>query len=147
MSDQQQDGGAVNRQRLIEELGRELYRHIPNGADHIEYVIRALAPFTQSTARVIDAAGQSQWVSPPDQVDDIAGELRSAMYRPGAGTWFSAVITVTVRGSMDADFNYDDEPDWLRPVEPIWYVRDLERFPRDEAAMPTWLRAEVSKAI
>jgi hypothetical protein len=64
----------------------------------------------------------------------VAEDLRRVMYRPGAGTWFGAELTVTRHGSMDADFNYDDEPQWSRPVEPAWYAQDLEKFPRDESA-------------
>ncbi|MFC5336904.1 hypothetical protein [Leucobacter denitrificans] len=46
---------------------------------------------------------------------------------------------------MDITFNYDDEPDWSRPIRAFNYVLDLEDFPRDEEHIPAWLRKKVAE--
>jgi hypothetical protein len=66
-------------------------------------------------------------------------ELREVMYRPGTGTWFTFTLTISETGAVDAQFNYDDELEWDIPQEPVLFVEDLERFPRDAAHIPAWL--------
>lgn len=51
----------------------------------------------------------------------VLSNLRTAMYQEGLGTWFSAVIRVDRDGQVDATFNYDDEPEWDAPIDPIAY--------------------------
>lgn len=38
------------------------------------------------------------------------------------------------------DFNYDDQPPWDTGVAPVFYEQDLEKYPRDAARIPEWLR-------
>lgn len=78
--------------------------------------------------------------SPAYDVPPLLKALRAAMYRPGYGTWFSAVVTVTAAGKLDASYNYDDEPAWFYPVDPGSYAADMREFPRDDAHIPEWLR-------
>ncbi len=130
-------------QELTTEIGRLLLSVLPAGAERLEYVIRALARMTQATAQVTMEDGSTKWVEPPAGAAELATELRAAMYRPGAGTWFSATFVVHSRGSLDADFNFDRAPQWLRPIPPDLYAVDLERFPRSSDAIPPWLREYV----
>ena len=65
------------------------------------------------------------------------------MYRPGTGTWFTFTLTITQEGAVDAQFNYEVEPEWSPPVEPVLYVEDMERFPRDAAHIPAWLEEKL----
>ena len=65
------------------------------------------------------------------------------MFRPGTGTWFTFMFTISDTGAVDARFNYDDEPEWSRPQEPVLYVEDMERFPRDAAHTPAWLQEKL----
>jgi hypothetical protein len=131
---------------LTEELGRALYSLMPAEADRIEYEVRKVAPLGLETARWIESNNDRHPARVPDEVTALAKQLREAMYRPGAGTWFKAAMTVTRAGSMDVDFNYDDEPDWDAPIDPHMYVQDLQKFPREDAAIPKWLHDRLAEA-
>lgn len=111
-----------------------------------EYRARMLRPYLQDEVLVTADDGTTAQKYPPDEVTQLVRDLRAAMYRPGAGTWFAARIAVTRDGTADADFDYDNEPEWTRLVEPAWYTQDLEKFPRDDSAIPDWLRARLSEA-
>ena len=138
------DGERVR--ELTEALGRELYSVLPDGAAAVVFdfseVGRAgggrASGYTRDGDRINAELGMKPF--------RVARELRAAMYRPGVGTWFSAKVTVTAEGSMDADFNYDDEPVWDEGIPDHWFVTDLERFPRDESAQPAWLKNKLSAA-
>lgn len=54
-------------------------------------------------------------------------------------------ITVTVSGSATAEYNYDDEPQWDAPVDPVVYVTDQEEFLCDEDKQPEWLRQQLAE--
>lgn len=82
----------------------------------------------------------------PDDSLHLLFELRTVMYVPGAGTWFSVEIEVTPDGRTQTRFNYDEEPAWTLPRDDETYVDDLERFPRDEENQPDWLRQKVASA-
>lgn len=146
MADEVQSSPGLDARSLTEELGRSLWRAIPDGCDQVEYTVHGVASMLEEYADGHAPQGPVP-LSVPDVVSDVARKLRAAMYRPGAGTWFTARFTVTRAGGMDADFNYDDEPAWDSPVDARAYRQDLERFPREDAAIPARLRAEVSKAI
>jgi hypothetical protein len=130
---------------LTEELGSALYQTVPLGASSLVFEFSQVGRGAEGFADGVVADGQI-----PVRLDrgvlDLAKSLRSAMYRPGVGTWFSAKITVTAEGSMDADFNYDDEPQWDEGVPAHWFVTDLERFPREDSAIPEWLKAKIAQA-
>ena len=64
--------------------------------------------------------------------------LRRLMYRSGAGTWFSARLTVSDQGDYRSDYDFDNEPRFDPPVDRELYARDLETFPRDPARIPPW---------
>jgi hypothetical protein len=43
-------------------------------------------------------------------------------------------------------YNLDEDPKWWPPVPPTVFASDLAAFPRDDAHVPGWLRAELDKA-
>ena len=71
--------------------------------------------------------------------------LREAMYQPGLGTWFSAVLRVDRSGAVDGRFDYESEPEWDAPVDSIAYVTDFEKYPRDIENQPEWLQAKLAE--
>ncbi|WP_415855654.1 hypothetical protein [Sinomonas sp. G460-2] len=79
------------------------------------------------------------------ELRDKLKDLRSACYRENEGTWFSARIEVAEFGNLAAEFNYDDEPEWDAPPDPVAYVNDFEVFPRDEAHQPEWLKKQLAE--
>ena len=78
------------------------------------------------------------------RAEDFAGlfaELRRLMYRPDAGTWFSARLTVSDQGDYRSDYDFDNEPRFDPPVAPDLYLKDLQAFPRHPSRIPGWLDA------
>ncbi|ROS49595.1 hypothetical protein EDF50_2514 [Frigoribacterium sp. PhB24] len=69
------------------------------------------------------------------------------MHRRDAGTWFTAVFTVTAVGKMSAsyDYDYDHEPE-LGHFSADAYRADLDRFPRTPENTPDWLAAILAGA-
>jgi hypothetical protein len=69
------------------------------------------------------------------------------MYRPGSGTWYSAQWVISQAGAVDVAFDYENEPEWSDPVPvSIFFVRDLAKFPRDDASIPEWVRRKLELA-
>lgn len=104
--------------------------------------IRVLA--VNPEGRYATAEGPVNSPALPGEVFAALERLRAAMYREGAGTWFSARISVTPHGSARAEFDYDGEPRWDVEPSPSDYVADLARFPRDADHMPSWLAARLA---
>lgn len=136
----------IRQQQLTEELARLVVRAAGEGWDLVRYTVRAVVPYYQDELDYRRHDGSVAKARVPDETLPLVDELRQVMYRTGAGTWFSARISVDGQHRMSADFDYDDEPDWEWPVEPGWYVQDLQQFPRDPGAIPPWLRRQLNAA-
>lgn len=131
---------------LTEELGRALHASLPQDAAAVVFDYSEVGRGGGGHAWGYTLSGDRLHADPDIDAFELAAELRSAMYRPGAGTWFSAKVTVTREGSMDADFDYDNEPRWDEGIPDHWFVTDLEKFPRDEANQPDWLTTKLTAA-
>jgi hypothetical protein len=68
------------------------------------------------------------------------------MHRNDLGTWFTADLEVHRDGHVQAEFDYDSEPEWNFRIDPVAFVTDNEKFPRDFAHQPAWLRPQISEA-
>lgn len=92
--------------------------------------------------------GELDSVRRPREFDvRLLSNLRTAMYQEGLGTWFSAVFRVDRDGQVDATFNYDDEPEWDAPIDPIAYLTDQEVFPRSVENQPPWLQEKIAEGM
>lgn len=81
-----------------------------------------------------------------NQISDSYKQLRQIMFTPGAGTWFSFTLTITRPQSVDVKFVYDEYPaDEMQWVSPQMFVRDFDKFPRDAAHTPAWLKAKLAE--
>ncbi|MEV0706703.1 hypothetical protein [Nocardia aurea] len=76
----------------------------------------------------------------PDAVASTLAELRSAMYKPGVGTWFAARFYLTAPRHEFVIFDMDNDPAFENPIDPSEWRRDLARYPRDPQFILTWLR-------
>jgi len=138
--------GFFEQQETQTELGRTLYALIPEGAARVVLTVNVLSEVYAAHVGAAHSDGRVESIRIGGRLDfGLCARLREVMYRPGAGTWFSAVIEVTADGAMTSRFNYDDEPEWTAPVSPIAYVSDQERFPRDEANQPEWLKERLAE--
>jgi len=71
--------------------------------------------------------------------------LREALYLPGSGAWYSIRIVVSADGRFEAEYDYEQEPDFRgdrRPSDED-YRRDTQWFTRDETHLPFWLRTRL----
>ena len=79
-----------------------------------------------------------------DEADDLSAELRSLMYQPGVGTWFTFTVDITPDGQATSSFDYDNEPD-IPIADPAVYITDQEKFPRDREHQPAWYRERLAE--
>ena len=125
--------------KLIEDIAAIVSEAATPSSKTLLYRSRALTPYQQSSLSAVGLNGAEERLRPPHTLAVLIKRMREVMYRPGVGTWFTFTLSITPEGAVDAQFNYDDEPEWSRPTEPVFYVQDMERFPRDEAHTPAWL--------
>lgn len=125
----------------LDVVARRLAGYVPDGADSVTLRVSALRAVSHETLVANLPGGDIESLPGADwELADAVRDLRDVMYEPGAGTWFSAVFTVTADGRMASTFDYDNEPDWdVGPAAPSAYAADLEYYPRDEGNVPEWL--------
>ncbi|MFE6920294.1 hypothetical protein ACFVAV_04525 [Nocardia sp. NPDC057663] len=86
----------------------------------------------------------TNWREP--EIFTVFTALRTRMYVPGTGTWFTAVYTLDNSGDVTLEFNYDGEPDFFpRLVNGIYFL-DQQRYPRAWAHTPKWLQHKIDRA-
>ena len=140
------DNGLVEQQNAQDAVGRALLQMLPDGA---ERAVLNMTVLTVTSMGYIDAFYPDKTIKHVKFGGrfntDLVRSLREVMYRPDSGTWFSMEMTVTSTGAMTARFNYDNEPEWDVPVDPVSYVNDAKKFPRDEAHQPVWLQQRLAE--
>ncbi|TDC90350.1 hypothetical protein [Actinomadura sp. 7K507] len=90
--------------------------------------------------------GSSPPAELPRDVIGMLGELRSMMYRPGAGTWLSMRLMMDPPGAYYTSFNNDYDPLWDPDITAAEWAQDLAAFPRDDEHIPEWLRGRLQEA-
>lgn len=73
-------------------------------------------------------------------------DIRDLLHEDGEGTWFSARFVMDPPDEYTVNFNFDVDPVWDPPVTPDVFVRDLEKYPRDDEHIPSWLRRQLDAA-
>lgn len=140
----------IRQSQIVEELSAKLPERVEGEWTALEFIAKNLSMYSEGVISVSRPDGTFASAFPPRVATKLLKELRSVMYRPGAGTWFSSTWTLTKdasgRASADVSFNYDEEPDWDPPIRPFNYALDLEDFPRDEEHIPAWLRERLDEA-
>jgi hypothetical protein len=136
-------GGIIGEMVAQDALAREVLSHLPAGYDRIELEFSAVGPVAQASMWSTQSDGSENSVKDLSAIVAAARALRAAMYRENSGTWFSMKMTVTAERSMDVSYNYDELPWSNFDYSPDAYTADLEQFPRDDAHIPAWLRAQL----
>jgi hypothetical protein len=127
--------------RLTRQVGRALLTVAPVGWTRIHAEYRSAGRHIEVDVFVSGPDGTPHPVRPPAEVVEGLGRLRRGMYRPGRGTWLSAVYVIEPPSSFSADFEPDLEPRWRRLPPPIGFQDELRFFPRTDDHIPDWLRA------
>lgn len=136
-------------QGAFDEMASVLFGLFSDGDERIVYVSRGMGPYGEADFWAVrpDGAhispfGRANSLEGPDEdgFDFAEIRLRKACYQEGRGTWFGLELTVTPEGSATAKYNYSEEPEWDRPIEPTLYVQEQEKYPRDPEYQPEWFK-------
>jgi hypothetical protein len=126
--------------RLTRQVGRALLTIAPPDWRQIRAEYRSAGRHIEVDVFVTGADGQTVPVRPPEEVVEGLGRMRRGMYRPGQGTWLSAIYLLEPPSSFSVEFEPDVEPRWRRVPPPIGFQDELRFFPRSEEHIPVWLR-------
>jgi len=125
---------------------RALRSAAPVGWQRLGFEFRATVGIDSASFEVEGADGEWRKAMPPGQAVGRMDELRRVMYRSDKGAWFTARLEIEHSGRFSAAFDYEGEPDFTPPLTPSAYALDLERFPRTDEHIPTWLREKLDEA-
>lgn len=126
--------------RLTRQVGRALLTVAGQDWTQVRAEFRAAGRHVEVDVYVTSQDGAPRPVRPPQEVVDGLGKLRQGMYRPGRGTWLSALYLLEPPSSFSAEFEPDVEPRWRRVPPPIGFADELKFFPRGDDHLPDWLR-------
>ncbi|MBD8486906.1 hypothetical protein IFT79_14900 [Frigoribacterium sp. CFBP 8759] len=145
MSDDQLTTGVEAERAVLQEIGEQLYGLLPSGFDRIVMTTSMARGVMAGETLLFAADGSQESAAPARRTFEAARRLRRLMYKPGAGTWFTAVFTVTAAGKLSAQYDYDNEPE-LGHFGAEEYRADFEDFPRTAENTPEWLAAILAGA-
>jgi len=126
--------------QLTRQVGRALLTVAGADWQQIRAEYRSAGRHIEVDVLVKGPDGVERTVRPPQEVVDGLGRLRQGMYRPGRGTWLSALYLLDPPSSFSAEFEPDVEPRWRRVPPPIGFADELRFFPRGDEHIPDWLR-------
>jgi hypothetical protein len=126
--------------QLTRQVGRALLTVAGADWQQIRAEYRSAGRHIEVDVLVRGPDGIERTVRPPQEVVDGFGRLRQGMYRPGRGTWLSALYLLDPPSSFSAEFEPDVEPRWRRVPPPIGFADELRFFPRGDEHLPDWLR-------
>ena len=127
-------------EQLTRQVGRSLLTVAGDGWTQVRAEYRAAGRHVEVDVFVTGPDGQERPVRPPQEVVEGLGRLRQGMYRPGRGTWLSALYQLEPPSAFSAEFEPDVQPRWRRLPPPIGFADELRFFPRADEHLPDWLR-------
>ncbi|MET0236599.1 MAG: hypothetical protein ABW224_18265, partial [Kibdelosporangium sp.] len=129
---------------IIRRIGAHLLGGVPDGWRRLDYQVTMATMVEDHKLTAIMGDGAALTGNPPMELKPDLAELRKEMYQPGRGTWFSMRLVLDPPDAYTVHFNFDLDPGWEPPVPPEVFRRDLQAFPRDDAHVPDWLRAQLA---
>lgn len=114
--------------------------HIPKEATKVQLLCQSVGAAIEWAAQATMPDGSTQVLSIPEQdVGYAFADLRVLGNKPGAGSWFGALVTLTPAGQVSIAFNRDSQPSMQQPITAQLLRAERERFPRDK--WPDWFTA------
>ncbi|WP_143832837.1 MULTISPECIES: hypothetical protein [Nocardiopsis] len=107
---------------------------------------RGLVRMSSSRVRVRREDGRVEWDLLLPEVGQLLDRLRTGMYQPGKGTWFTARLTVSESREIGAHFDHDAPPEFDFAPDPRSFHQDIRFFPRSSDHLPDWLLDRLSLA-
>ncbi|WP_435105276.1 hypothetical protein [Nocardiopsis synnemataformans] len=107
---------------------------------------RGLFGVSSSRVRVRRPDGGTEWDLLLPEVGRLLDQLRTGMYQPGKGTWFTARFTVQESREIGAHFDHDAPPEFDFEPDPRNFHQDIQHFPRGADHLPDWLLDRLSLA-
>lgn len=117
-----------------------LVQRLPGDWEQLWVDFRMVGRHLETQVSGLTMFGSSfEWELPPEALPFFV-QLRDGMARPGLGTWLSMKFHLVHPDTYSAEFDRDHEPDWAQPPSREHYAEELETYPRDDDALPAWLR-------
>ncbi|MEV8437076.1 TNT domain-containing protein [Actinosynnema sp. NPDC051121] len=117
-----------------------LVQRLPGDWEQLFVDFRMVGRYLETQVSGLTMYGSSfDWELPPEALPFFV-QLRDGMARPGRGTWFTLKFHLVHPDTYSAEFDRDGEPDWTQPPAPEHHAEELEIYPRDDDAIPAWLR-------
>ena len=136
----------AERDEMLQNLARLLPSAVLDAWEEIHLRYASIVDASTMECVVVRVDGTVVRINPSYKVIRLLPELRSGMYQPGQGTWFTMRFMVEQTGRHQVEFDYDTEPAFDFTLQPGSYARDLHQFPRDAMFMPIWLREKLTTA-
>jgi hypothetical protein len=124
---------------VLQDIALVLAHNLPPGWQECLVVHGALGAHAETTVRIERLNGPPIDVTGPEVLGELFARLRTGMYRPGVGTWFSARFQLTHPVDYRVEYDGTGQPHWSAPPPPEAYADDLRSFPRDPEHIPDWL--------
>lgn len=144
MDDVSQVPGPIRQAQLIREIASAVAERLPSGWKRVRFIARVTCEVSTCSTLVTQRVDEEA-VRSSRRAWDLAKELRSVMYQPGAGTWFTFTLDITSDGQANSSFDYDGEPD-IPWADPTVYLTDQEKFPREVENQPEWYKGRLAEA-
>ncbi|MBR7825152.1 hypothetical protein KDK95_02455 [Actinospica sp. MGRD01-02] len=112
----------------------------PEDWAEVSYKASVLGSVLEHTLLAVDKAGITYRIGDKDAIGAAVHELRRAEYTPANGPWFGLTVTLKSDGARLMSRRYGAAPAFEQPVPDDAYAEDLRVFPREDAAIPDWLR-------
>lgn len=117
-----------------------LVQRLPGDWEQLFVDFRMMGSHLEAQVSGVTMYGSSfDWDLPPEALPFFV-QLRAGMAGPGTGTWFSMKFHLVHPDTYSAEFDRDHEPDWNQPPTPGHYAEELQLYPREDGAIPAWLR-------
>jgi hypothetical protein len=127
-------------QEIIRRIGQQLIANAPESWNVAKLEHRQVGSHSETLISYADRRNKP--VAAPDNsldLDDDLAELRSGHYEPMRGTWLTATLTFSKRGTYDCVFDRAAEPAWTVKPGAEEYRKDLKVFKRIAGFIPTWM--------
>jgi len=138
--------GTGDAEDLVRAIARAVRGILPDGWERVAAQFQQVGDYAEIEIRSV-GSGLSVSLPAPVRLGQLFTALRSAMYRPAAGTWFKGTLSLEAPARFHFDYDGTNEPTWRQPPDggrltARAYEAELERYPRDRERIPEWLTAK-----